>query len=143
MHVKRKTLEGIENCRRNHLITGVATSVCQSNIDELATEGWLRTSHTPAVELLRQFDGEPLAAVIYTDIETDGMLGGPNLAALRQIKDAINLPLVASGGITTCDDVGRLAELGVDGCIIGRALYEGTLSLADALVRACPTQTNF
>ncbi len=109
----------------------------------VATEGWRQTSHTPAVDLVQQFAGEPLAAVIYTDIETDGMLGGPNLKTIAQLKDAIDLPLVASGGITTCDDVGRLAELGVDGCIIGRALYEGTLSLADALVRACPTQTNF
>lgn len=109
----------------------------------VATEGWLENSHTSAVELVGQFAGEPLAAVIYTDIDTDGMLGGPNLTALAEMKDAIDLPLVASGGITTCDDVGRLAELGVDGCIIGRALYEGKLSLTDALVRACPTQTNF
>jgi phosphoribosylformimino-5-aminoimidazole carboxamide ribotide isomerase len=106
----------------------------------VATDGWRQTSHTRASELLRDFADEPLAAVVYTDIETDGMLAGPNLAALAELVKSVELPLVASGGITTSDDVGRLAELGLAGCIIGRALYEGTLTLGDALARACPTR---
>ena len=105
----------------------------------VATEGWLDTSQTSATSLVRKFAGAPLAAVVYTDIETDGMLSGPNFAALEEMLEAVDAPLVASGGITTTDDVGRLAELGVAGCIIGRALYEGTLSLGDALSRACTT----
>jgi phosphoribosylformimino-5-aminoimidazole carboxamide ribotide isomerase len=107
----------------------------------VATEGWRETSRTSAVELVGQFANEPLAAVIYTDIETDGMMAGPNLAALAAMKESVDLPLVASGGISTCEDVSRVAELGLAGCIVGRALYEGTLSLADALARACPSRT--
>jgi phosphoribosylformimino-5-aminoimidazole carboxamide ribotide isomerase len=107
----------------------------------VATEGWLQTSQTPAVELALQFADEPVAAVIYTDIETDGMMAGPNFGAMAEMAAAVSLPLVAAGGITTSDDVARLAELGLAGCIIGRSLYEGTLSLSDALARACPSQT--
>jgi len=99
----------------------------------VATEGWLETSETPATALAAQFNDEPLAAVIYTDIETDGMLAGPNLAALAEMQEAVSLPVIASGGVTTLDDVRRLARQGVAGCIIGRALYEGSLDLTAAL----------
>ncbi|MEX0978613.1 MAG: 1-(5-phosphoribosyl)-5-[(5-phosphoribosylamino)methylideneamino]imidazole-4-carboxamide isomerase [Pirellulales bacterium] len=101
----------------------------------VASDGWLETSHVTAVDLARDFAGEPLAAMIYTDIETDGMLEGPNLAAMAAMAAAVDVPVVASGGITTADDVARLAELRLAGCIIGRALYEGTLKLADALAQ--------
>ena len=73
----------------------------------VATDGWLETSSVAAEDLARQFDStesEP-AAIIYTDIATDGMLAGPNLAAMRRMRDAVKLPLVASGGVTTADDV--------------------------------------
>jgi phosphoribosylformimino-5-aminoimidazole carboxamide ribotide isomerase len=64
------------------------------------------------------------------------MLQGPNVAAMDEMARAVDLPVVASGGITTADDVARLAELPLAGCIIGRALYEGNLNLADALAAA-------
>jgi phosphoribosylformimino-5-aminoimidazole carboxamide ribotide isomerase len=102
----------------------------------VATEGWLHTSSVSAVELARNFAALPLAAIIYTDIETDGMLAGPNLHALEELVSAIDLPVIASGGVTTADDVAQLAALRVAGCIIGRALYEGTLSIRDALAQA-------
>lgn len=98
----------------------------------VATEGWLETSATAAVDLARQFAGEPIAAIIYTDIATDGMLAGPNVAAMRQMQAAVDLPVIASGGVTTADDVTALARAGLAGCIIGRALYEGRISLAEA-----------
>jgi phosphoribosylformimino-5-aminoimidazole carboxamide ribotide isomerase len=104
----------------------------------VATHGWLETSQTAAIDLAQRFASEPLAAIIYTDIAKDGMLAGPNLAALDAMRQAVDKPLVASGGVTTPDDVERLARLPVDGAIIGRALYEGTLSLRDALARASP-----
>lgn len=108
----------------------------------VATEGWLETSETLATELAAQFNDEPLAAVIYTDIETDGMLAGPNLQSLAQMQEAVALPIIASGGVTTADDVRRLARQGVAGCIIGRALYEGTLDLPEALAASRePAQT--
>jgi phosphoribosylformimino-5-aminoimidazole carboxamide ribotide isomerase len=102
----------------------------------VATAGWLETSRVPAVELARKSAAQPLAALVYTDIETDGMLQGPNLAALAEMKRAVDTPLIASGGIATAEHVAQLATLGVTGCIIGRALYEGTLSLSDALANA-------
>jgi phosphoribosylformimino-5-aminoimidazole carboxamide ribotide isomerase len=98
-----------------------------------ATDGWMNTSKVPAIELARQFAAEPLAAIIYTDIATDGMMRGPNIPAMAEMQAAVEVPIVASGGVTTIDDVARLAEAGLAGCIIGRALYEGTLQLADAI----------
>ncbi|MBN2021742.1 MAG: 1-(5-phosphoribosyl)-5-[(5-phosphoribosylamino)methylideneamino]imidazole-4-carboxamide isomerase [Pirellulales bacterium] len=102
----------------------------------VATDGWLKTSDVDAIELARRMAREPLAAINYTDIDTDGMLAGPNLDAMARMKEAVAAPVVASGGITTAEDVARLAARGLDGCIIGRALYEGTLTLPAALAAA-------
>lgn len=102
----------------------------------VATDGWLETSETPAIDFARLFDGEPLAAIIYTDISRDGMLEGPNLAAMAEMKAAVKIPVIASGGVTTAQDVHDLARIGLDGCIIGRALYEGTITLKDSLAAA-------
>ena len=74
--------------------------------------------------------------MIYTDIAADGMLAGPNVAAMAQMQAAVDLPVIASGGVTTGDDVARLAAVPMAGCIIGRALYEGTLTLPEAWPRA-------
>lgn len=99
----------------------------------VATDGWLTTSDTSAVDLAREFDGEPIPALIYTDIATDGMLAGPNVSAMREMVEAVQLPVVASGGVSSADDVRKLAVTGAAGCIIGRALYENRLTMADAL----------
>ena len=99
----------------------------------VATDGWLEVSELAAVELARQFAEEPLAGIVYTDIATDGMLVGPNVAAMAEMQRAVNVPVVASGGVTTTEDVARLAAVPMAGCIIGRALYEGTLTLPEAI----------
>lgn len=99
----------------------------------VATDGWLETSDVAAVDLARDLSALPLAAIIYTDISRDGMLQGPNLAAMAEMKNAVSVPVIASGGVTTAKDVADLARVGMDGCIIGRALYEGTISLQEAL----------
>jgi phosphoribosylformimino-5-aminoimidazole carboxamide ribotide isomerase len=101
-----------------------------------ATDGWLNTSQVSALDLARQFADEPLAAIIYTDIATDGMMRGPNVEAMAAMQAAVKVPVIASGGVTTVDDIARLAASGMAGCIIGRALYEGTLKLADAIQAA-------
>jgi phosphoribosylformimino-5-aminoimidazole carboxamide ribotide isomerase len=98
----------------------------------VATDGWLETSDTPATHFARQFAAEPLAAIIYTDIAKDGMLAGPNLPAMREMKQAASAAVIASGGVTTADDVAQLAQAGLVGCIIGRSLYEGKLTIAAA-----------
>jgi len=98
-----------------------------------ATDGWLNTSSVSAIDLAKQFASEPLAAIIYTDIATDGMMRGPNIEAMAQMQAAVDIPVIASGGVTRIDDVSRLAEAGLAGCIIGRALYEGTPSLSEAI----------
>ena len=102
----------------------------------VATDGWLELSSTPAIDLARQFEGEPLAAIIYTDITADGMLAGPNLAAIREMQDAVSLPVVASGGVHALNDIRKLAALKLAGCVIGRALYEGKFTVREALVAA-------
>ena len=100
---------------------------------KVAVDGWTRTSATAAVELARQLAELPLAAIIYTDITRDGMMGGVNLQAIRQLTQAVSAPVIASGGVTTLDDVQALAAVPVAGCIVGRALYEGKISLAEAI----------
>lgn len=102
----------------------------------VATQGWLTTSDVTATQLARELDGLPLAAIIYTDIAADGMLAGPNLAGLAEMQAASSAPVVASGGVSTAEDVTAVARLGLAGCIIGRALYEGKLALPAALAAA-------
>lgn len=99
----------------------------------VATDGWLETSSTSAIKLARQFEKFPLAALVYTDIATDGMMKGPNLEEMKKMNGEISIPLVASGGITTIQDVKNLYEAGIPACIIGRALYERTIQLEDVL----------
>lgn len=99
----------------------------------VATDGWLETSQMDAVELARTMRDLPVAAIIYTDIARDGMMQGPNLVAMSDMNQATTIPVIASGGVTTIEDVQKLAELELSGCIIGRALYEGTLNLSDAI----------
>ena len=100
---------------------------------QVATDGWLNVSSRSAIDLAKQCASWPLGAIVYTDINRDGMLEGPNFDALSEMDKAVALPLIASGGVTTLDDVKRLNALGLAGCIIGRALYEGRIDLAEAL----------
>lgn len=125
-------------CRRfpDRLVLGI-----DARDRRVATEGWLETSESLATDLAVNYQDEPLAALIYTDIATDGMLAGPNLAAMQEMRSAVNLPVIASGGVTSAADVSALAGLRLAGCIIGRALYEGKLQLADALAAAREVET--
>ena len=128
-----------ETCRKypGKLVLGI-----DARDGRVATDGWLQTSDVEATELARQFAAEPLAAIIYTDIATDGMLRGPNVSAMATMQAAVRVPVIASGGVTTAADVAALAEAGMAGCIIGRALYVGTLTLPDALRAAQSAHVN-
>jgi phosphoribosylformimino-5-aminoimidazole carboxamide ribotide isomerase len=99
----------------------------------VATEGWLDVSRVKATDLARQVQDAPLAAVVSTDIATDGMMAGPNFSALAEMRTAVGLPVIASGGVSSADDVIRLAAAGLPGAIIGRALYEGAIDLSAVL----------
>ncbi|MCG8583658.1 MAG: 1-(5-phosphoribosyl)-5-[(5-phosphoribosylamino)methylideneamino]imidazole-4-carboxamide isomerase [Pirellulales bacterium] len=99
----------------------------------LATEGWLETSDQQAIAAAQHFASLPIAAIVYTDIARDGMMQGPNLEAMAAMQNAVDLPVIASGGVTVVDDVAKLAAVPMSGCIIGRALYEGTIELSEAI----------
>jgi phosphoribosylformimino-5-aminoimidazole carboxamide ribotide isomerase len=86
--------------------------------------------------LAQCFGDEPVAAIIYTDIARDGMMQGANIDAMREMKQATDIPVIASGGVTTLEDVRELAAAGLDGAIIGRSLYEGEIQLHDAILLA-------
>jgi len=117
-------------CRRfpDQIVLGI-----DAKNGKVATEGWLELSNDSPVELARRCTDWPLAALVYTDISRDGMMAGPNLEALAELAKNVALPIIASGGVTTLEDIRRLTQLGLAGCIIGRALYEGRLSLPEAI----------
>jgi phosphoribosylformimino-5-aminoimidazole carboxamide ribotide isomerase len=99
----------------------------------VATGGWLDVSSVIAVALAEQFDDLPLAAVVYTDIARDGTLEGPNVESTRLLARRLKTPVIASGGVSTLEDIVALATIPVAGCIVGRALYEGRIQLSEAL----------
>ncbi|MGA7934417.1 MAG: 1-(5-phosphoribosyl)-5-[(5-phosphoribosylamino)methylideneamino]imidazole-4-carboxamide isomerase [Kovacikia sp.] len=103
---------------------------------KVATRGWLETSEVLATELAQQIAAYGVAAIIYTDIHRDGTLQGPNLEALRELASSVEVPIIASGGVSSVTDLLSLLGLepvGVTGTIVGRALYTGDISLKEAL----------
>jgi phosphoribosylformimino-5-aminoimidazole carboxamide ribotide isomerase len=102
----------------------------------VATHGWLQDSRQTVLEFAAQADQLPLAAIIYTDIAKDGMLCGPNIERTQALVQAVRTPVIASGGVKELNDIRRLVPIGVAGVIVGRSLYEGTLTLKDALAAA-------
>ena len=102
----------------------------------VATRGWLETSQVKATELARTMAKLEAAAIIYTDIHRDGTLTGPNMEALRELAQTIEIPVIASGGVSSVTDLLSLLALessGVNGVIVGRALYTGDISLKEAI----------
>jgi phosphoribosylformimino-5-aminoimidazole carboxamide ribotide isomerase len=102
----------------------------------VAIEGWTETTRIKDVDLARRFEDCGVAAINFTDIHRDGMETGPNIEATRRIAEAVSIPVVASGGVSTIEDIKKLMPLeavGVVGVITGRALYSGSLSLKAAI----------
>jgi phosphoribosylformimino-5-aminoimidazole carboxamide ribotide isomerase len=105
----------------------------------VAIEGWTQTTQTRAVDLARYFEDAGIAAINFTDIYRDGMQSGPNLEATRRLAEAVAIPVVASGGVSSIEDIHNLLPLesaGVQGVITGKALYSGTLDLREAIALA-------
>ena len=104
---------------------------------KVATHGWTKEHPQLLLDFVRQAGELPLAAIIYTDITKDGMMSGPNFERTKAVAEAVDIDVVASGGVHTVEDVIKLKELGgIAAAIIGRALYEGTLDLAEAIKAA-------
>lgn len=102
---------------------------------KVATDGWLDVSDASVLDLAKQHDKLPLAAIVYTDIAKDGMMAGPNFDATEALAKATRHPVIASGGVTTVEDVLKLRSRGIGACILGRTIYEGTIKLSDLLRR--------
>jgi phosphoribosylformimino-5-aminoimidazole carboxamide ribotide isomerase len=103
---------------------------------KVAVEGWAEVSEITALDLARRFEDAGAAAIVYTDIDRDGALQGANVAATRALAEALDTPVIASGGVASLDDLAAfqaIAGLGIEGVISGRALYDGRLDPAAAL----------
>jgi phosphoribosylformimino-5-aminoimidazole carboxamide ribotide isomerase len=102
---------------------------------KVAVEGWAETSATTATDLARGFENAGVAALIYTDIDRDGAMQGPNVAATAALARAVSIPVIASGGVSSLADLAALkaSAAPLDGAITGRALYEGRIDLAAAV----------
>lgn len=102
----------------------------------VATRGWARDAGADAIDLARTCERQGAAAIIYTDIDRDGMLGGINTERLAQVSEAVKIPVIASGGVADISDVAAASEAGAVGVIIGRALYDGRVDLRAVLKKA-------
>ena len=104
-----------------------------ARMGKVATHGWTRPTEQTAVSVAESVAGWPLAAIIYTDIARDGLMLGPNLKAIRTLAGASPVSVTYSGGVTDLDDLRRLGESRLAGVVIGRAIYERAIDLAEAL----------
>jgi phosphoribosylformimino-5-aminoimidazole carboxamide ribotide isomerase len=103
---------------------------------KVAVEGWAEVSEIAALDLARRFEDAGAAAIVYTDIDRDGALEGANVAATRDLAEALQTPVIASGGVATLDDLAAFLAIegaGIEGVISGRALYDGRIDPAAAL----------
>lgn len=99
----------------------------------VATHGWTKAERVSAFDLVKQMEAQGVVRFIYTDIARDGILEGPNFDAVAQLQQATSAAVIASGGVTTIEQLRRLAEMGVEGAIVGRAIYSGHLDLRAAV----------
>ena len=105
----------------------------------VAKNGWKEVTDISVKSLAMLFQSDGIESIVYTDIGKDGMMGGVNLRATKDLADSVSVPIIASGGVTDMKDIEALVEAdkkvdgGISGVITGRAIYEGTLDLADAI----------
>ncbi len=102
----------------------------------VAVNGWEEVSRTTAIDLAKQMERTGVSYIIYTDIATDGMLKGPNLDAMAEMVSAVDVNIIASGGVTSVEDIKELKKVGVEGAIIGKALYTDRINLCEAVETA-------
>jgi phosphoribosylformimino-5-aminoimidazole carboxamide ribotide isomerase len=113
-----------------HIIVGL-----DAKDGKVAIDGWSKLSQHDVIDMARHFETDGVSAIIYTDISRDGMMQGLNVEATVRLAQAVHIPVIASGGVTSLDDIRALLAVedeGIDGVILGRALYEGGIDLAEA-----------
>jgi len=113
-----------------HIIVGL-----DAKDGKVATEGWSKLSKHDVIDMAKRFENDGVEAIVYTDISRDGMMQGVNVEATLKMAQAINIPVIASGGITSMDDLkelNKVSEEGIMGAITGRAIYEGSIDLKEA-----------
>lgn len=136
----RYVIIGTQAIREPHLISDLCAEYptriivgLDARDGKIAIEGWSKLSRHDAIDMARRFDDDGVEAIIYTDISRDGMMQGVNVAATAALAEAINIPVIASGGISDIESIRQLAPesgSGIVGAITGRAIYEGTLDFA-------------
>jgi len=102
----------------------------------VAIKGWAEVTAVKAVDLARQMQAHGVIAIIYTDIKRDGMLSGPNIEATRTLAESLDIPVIASGGVSTIKDIQALIDIrhpGVQGVVVGKSIYTGSLDLKQAI----------
>ena len=119
-----------EACRRHpgRIAVGI-----DARAGKVAVEGWAETSDLSTLDLAARFADAGVAAIVFTDVERDGIMEGANVAATAKLAQATSIPVIASGGVSGPGDLAALKAAGAAGAIVGRALYDGTLDLAQAL----------
>lgn len=98
--------------------------------------GWVEDSDIDAITFAMEIEKLGVKTIIYTDIETDGMLQGPSVEQLERLREVLSIDIIASGGITNLEDIQRLREIGMDGAIIGKACYSGNINIREAIKEA-------
>ena len=129
-----------EACR---LFPGQIAVGIDAKSGKVAVNGWAEVSDSLAVDLAKKFEDVGVSAIIYTDISKDGAMEGPNFDETVNLAQSITTPVIASGGISSVADIARYKEfsdMGIAGCILGRALYDGAIQPADALRISSPSQ---
>ncbi|MGM9629908.1 1-(5-phosphoribosyl)-5-[(5-phosphoribosylamino)methylideneamino]imidazole-4-carboxamide isomerase [Butyricicoccus sp.] len=97
------------------------------------TEGWIKDSGTDYIEFAKLMESYGVKTIIFTDIDKDGMLSGPNFAQLQALRDAVSCGIVASGGVSTLEDIAKLRDMGIEEAIAGKAVYTGQLDVKKAI----------
>lgn len=98
-----------------------------------AVKGWTEITEIDAIDLAKKFEGIGIGAIVFTDISRDGTLTGPNLKSIERFASSVRIPVIASGGVSGMGDIRALCKLGIEGIIIGKALYSGAVDLREAI----------